>query len=211
MILYKLTDAKGQTRGETQWGVNITHIAKDPDCLPRLCTGTIIHAYRTPIMAVLMNTVHACFLQPRLWEAEGEVAVDDGTKVGCRELTTLKEISLPRMTIEERIEIAVRCAMAIFKGRQFTEWANRWLDRTDRTTPAARDAAASARIGYFGGRYSTNAYAAASAAAAAVTRNEYNCADAIASAASAAAETYSPIGFIEIVEQVRYRRLYGRD
>lgn len=210
MRLYKLTDAKGQTLGETQWGPNVTHKA-DMRYEPMLCTGSVIHAYRMPWLAVLMNPVHACFLDPILWEAEGDVVADDGTKVGCRTLTTLGKIPLPRVPTEERVEIAIRCAMSVYKNRQFTEWASNWLEEIDKTAFAANAAQARARFcNVRGGKTSLcggRTYASASAISAAAAASGGNgCSDAIAHAARAVGlgEVSTPLNFIEeIIQQVQ--------
>ena len=44
MKLYKLTDAEGRTKGETQWGENVTHSVTGK---PKLCSSTVLHAYRS--------------------------------------------------------------------------------------------------------------------------------------------------------------------
>ena len=86
MLLYKLTDAQAQTHGDTQWGDNVEHTA--PGTGP-LCSAGWIHAYTDPLLAVLLNPIHAKFSSPRLWEADGDVgATDHGLKVGCTRLRT---------------------------------------------------------------------------------------------------------------------------
>ena len=53
---YKLTDSKGQTHGRTEWGPGITHQAPG---VGELCTAGWLHAYPDPVLAVLMNPIHA--------------------------------------------------------------------------------------------------------------------------------------------------------
>ena len=73
MKVYKLTDKDGKTYCNTQWGPNVSHSANGKS--GELCSSGWIHFYTNPLIAVLMNRIHANFTSPRLWEAEasGEV------------------------------------------------------------------------------------------------------------------------------------------
>src|SRR5262250_2167785 len=96
--LYKLTDERGQTRGGTQWGEDVTHEALGADGRD-LCSSSWIHAYEHPLLAALLNPIHADFQSPQLWEARGEIGKRDGQlKCGCRKLTTVRQIELPTIT-----------------------------------------------------------------------------------------------------------------
>ena len=45
----------------------------------RLCTADVIHAYEHPLIAVLMNPVHAMFNPPHAaFVAEGEIVAREG-------------------------------------------------------------------------------------------------------------------------------------
>ena len=140
MLLYKLTDTKGQTKYGTQWGVGVTH-NKPVVANPTLCSDEVLHAYTSPLLAVLMNPAHAAFSVPRLWEAIGEVVVSDGTKVGVFQLTTTKEISLPIITAKQQTRFAILCALEVYKDSKFKQWAERWLSGKDRSRKAAYAAA----------------------------------------------------------------------
>ena len=65
--LYKLTDSCGRTRDGTRWGPGVSHSGTGKG---ELCGPGWIHAYEHPLVAVLMNPIHANFQNPRLWEAE---------------------------------------------------------------------------------------------------------------------------------------------
>ena len=96
MTLYKLTDQDGRTRagqaGETQWGLGVKHKATGKPG-QALCTDGWIHAYKHPLLALLMNPIHAKICNPRLWECEGRIGKRAGQlKCGCRTLTTVREI-----------------------------------------------------------------------------------------------------------------------
>jgi hypothetical protein len=145
VTLYKLTDAQGQTHGDgtnhTQWGAGITHEAKGPADGP-LCSASWIHAYEHPLVAVLLNPIHANLKNPQLWSCRGEIGKRDGPlKCGCRALTTVEVLPLPEITTEQRVRFAIGCAWP----RASVAWKKRatgWLSGKDRTAAAARAAAA---------------------------------------------------------------------
>jgi hypothetical protein len=137
--LYKLTDSCGKTRNGTQWGPGISHSGTGEG---KLCGPGWIHAYEHPLVAVLMNPIHANFKNPRLWEAEGEVGLRDGQlKCGCRTLTTVREIPLPAITTEMRVRFGILCAKEVCAYPAWIAWADKWLSGEDRTQAAAAIAA----------------------------------------------------------------------
>ena len=142
MKLFKLTDANGRTKNDTQWGDGKSHKTIGPGI--SLCTKDVIHAYRDPLLAVLMNPIHGQFSDPQLWEAEGDVVTDDGTKVGCKLLTTLRQIDLPDVTTEQRVRFAILVAKEVYTDVEFVKWADLWLSGDDRSKSAAESAARAA-------------------------------------------------------------------
>ena len=135
MRLYKLTDKHDRTYGGCQWGAGIEHTASGEG---NLCTGGWIHAYTDPLLAILLNPIHADFDKPHLWEAEGEIGKDDhGLKVGCTKLKTLKRISKPRINKIQRIAFGILCAKKVCKNKAWAAWANNWLSGKNRTKEAA--------------------------------------------------------------------------
>lgn len=135
MKLYKLTDNKGCTYNNTQWGPGVAHSGTGTG---GLCSGGWIHAYEHPLIAVLMNPAHGNFYTPLLWECEGEVAIRDGQlKCGCKTLTTIKQIPLPEITNIQRIRIAILYAKLAGCGLDWTCWANAWLSGKDRSSESA--------------------------------------------------------------------------
>ena len=101
MKLFKLTDGQGCTMGPTQWGEGVKHsVAADlATAEPELCSNAVIHVYKYLELGLIMNPLHANFRLDgkglRIWEAEGDVVVESWDKVGCRELTTIKELPVP--------------------------------------------------------------------------------------------------------------------
>ena len=176
--LYKLTDENGYTRNRTQWGEGIKHKAKG-EAGQDLCTDGWIHAYVDPNLAVLLNPIHAAFANPRLWEARGVVGKTDcGLKVGCRTLTTIREIPLPQWGIIQTAAFGILCSLEVYTDPAYVTWANRWLEGTDRSTQAAARAA----------KWAARAATATAAAAARAAAEAEAARAATATAAEAAAE-----------------------
>jgi len=95
MKLFKLTTQDNKTRAgennECVWGPNVTHSAIGDG--KELCSAGFIHAYESPLIAVLMNPIHANIDNPKLWECDGEVIKRDGQlKCGVRTLTTVMKL-----------------------------------------------------------------------------------------------------------------------
>ena len=138
-MLYKLTNGSGMTRGNTQWRENVTHRAEEEG--NELCTGQVVHAYRDRYLAVFHDPIAGSYGDTALlWEARGRVVADDGLKVGCKSLTTRRQIPLPVITTEQRVEIAIRTSLLVYKETSYVAWAEGWLSGKDRTRDAARAA-----------------------------------------------------------------------
>ena len=193
MKLYKLTDQDGTTyKGSTLWGVNTTNKAKGKG--KKLCTEDVIHAYEDPYLAILVNPAHADIHNPKLWEAKGKVVVEDGLKVGCKSLTTIKELPVPEITIEQKVKFAIYCSLEVYKEKSFVKWAEDWLSGKDRN----KDAAAYAAAAYAAA--AADAYAAAAAADAAAARAAAYAA-AAAAARAAAARAAADIDFVKLARK----------
>ena len=191
MKLYKLTNKNGCTQGNTQWGIGVTHELKATE-KPRLCTKDVLHAYKNINLALLLNPNHANISNPKIWEAEGEIVVEDYGKVGCFKLTTTKELPCPDWYIDDKkrrrmqVQFAVLCAEGVLhiyenqypddnRPRKAIEAAQNYLKKPSNAAAYAANAAAYAAYEAY------EAYAAANAAAYAA-----NAANAAANAANAA-------------------------
>ncbi len=194
MLLYKLTDKNGKTRAgeenECQWGENITHKVKGNGT--ELCSDGFIHAYEDLLMAVFHDPIGGNYLSEtdaQLWEAQGEVVIKDWGKVGCKNLTTIKRIPIPTLKTEQRVKVAIKCALAIYQDKAFADWANKWLSGDDRSKNAAAHAAyaaANAAANAAADAADAAAYAADTAANAAAHAAANAAANAAADAAYAA-------------------------
>ncbi len=151
--LYKLTDEQGRTRAgednELTWAVGVEHRTACKGT--RLCTADVIHAYEHPLIAVLMNPVHADFNPNtmRLFVAEGEIVAREGQlKCGVYALKIVEEIPVPVLTTEQRVKFAILCAKSVCKNAAWNAWADKWLSSEDRSAWAA-EAAEAARAADF--------------------------------------------------------------
>jgi hypothetical protein len=188
MKAYKLTDSSGCSKSNTQWGENITHTATGTGT--RLCSNGFLHFYTHPLIAVLMNPVHANFENPILWECETSgTTIHEPLKSGCKTLTTIKQIPLPTVTMTQRIAFGILCAKEVCRDTKWLEWAEKWLSGEDRTKGSARTIA---DITIFA------AYHAASA----VVDSYISCSYYTAAAAdSAVYATANEIDFVKLAEE----------
>lgn len=140
-IRYKLTTQDMKTRKGAhneitwvpgKWYESAWKLSESVDCL---CSSRYIHWYSDPLIAVLMNQVHADIENPRLWKCEisGKTLLDKQFKGGSRRVRLIKEIPLPELSELQRIECAIRCTKQIFYDEDWTKWADDWLENKDRT------------------------------------------------------------------------------
>lgn len=188
--LCKLTTSDNYTRkgqmNECLWGEGATHSGTGSG---DLCGSGFIHAYEHPLLAVLLNPIHANINSPNLWLCEGEIAKREGElKVGCISLKTIKRITLPQITTEFRVRFAINIALFVYKAPAFVKWAENWLSRKDRSAWVATKAA-EAEATAWAEEAEAAAWAAAWAAkAAARAAEEWAVEGAAEAAAKAAAE-----------------------
>jgi len=143
-VLYKLTsplNMSGHNKIPTYWGENVTHELPIQSQY-ELCSKDVLHAYRSPSLAMIMDCIHGNYLPfAHLWECEGDVVADDGTKVGCTKLTTINKIIIPELSIDQKVIFAIKCAMHVYNEEKWTSWALAWLDGTNINIDAAAIAA----------------------------------------------------------------------
>lgn len=143
--VYKLTDGEYLTCNDMRWGEGVTHTA-DRSRPPVLCSAGVIHAYRHPLLAAFFSPNHgAAAYYTVLWEATTPEVVTEGIdKLGCREVTTVGQVPLPVLTAAQRVEVAIRVSLLVPQHQSYVDWANSWLDGTDRSPKAAWEAAEAA-------------------------------------------------------------------
>jgi hypothetical protein len=100
------------------------------------------------LLAGLLNPIHANISNPRLWECEGEIGKRDGQlKCGCHTLTTVREISISAITMEQYVRFAIGCTW-MSASAEWRTWASGWLTGIDRTAEAAYAANTVAYVAY---------------------------------------------------------------
>ena len=202
MYAYKLTTQDMKTRrggfNEVTWELHrqVTAVGKGNE----LCSPAVIHSYSSPLLAVLLNPIHADIQNPRLFKARcTKVIATDGLKQGHTSMTLVSELEVPTVTTNQRIAFAILCSLEVEQSESYKLWAQGWLLNRDRTATtasavsraayAAADAVyAAADAAYDSARA---AYAAAYAAADAAYDSAYAAYAAYDSARAAYAAAYA--------------------
>ena len=143
MIRYKLTDENMQTYGGFQWKLGKVYeidIDLQNKNMP-LCFSSWFHVYSHPLVAVLMNPIHAKFTNPRLFKCScsGYHQTDTGLKEGFTKVKLLKELKIPEITLTQRVAFGILCAKKVYKEKEWNEWADKWLKGKDRSWDVAYD------------------------------------------------------------------------
>lgn len=148
IIKYKLTDENMQTRNGFQWELGRWY---EVDGRGRLCSEHWLHFYHHPLLAVLLNPIHADIKgKLRLFEAEveGKTEDDNGLKCGYTKARLVKEVDVPEFTTNQKVAFAIYCALEIYREKSFVRWANNWLLNKDRTAKTAKAAVRAARAAW---------------------------------------------------------------
>lgn len=140
--LYVITDREGKGLDRFQWQQGVITWAtygRDADSGEYWSHAVTDYWLAVFAMPALVNDVPS----PRIWQAEGDRVRTDGFIAACRKLRAIREKSIPRVTIEQRIRFAISCLMPTNPTPRFAVWARRWLkgkDRTSATASAASEA-----------------------------------------------------------------------
>ena len=136
MKVYKLTDQNMRTYKDCRWEVGKW---KETSGKGELCGDGWLHCYSDPLIAVLLNPIHANFNPFRLFIAEtyGWGKHDKGLKSGYKTMRLIKEIEAPLVTRTQKAAFAILCAKQVYKDARWAAWADKWLSGEDRTVAAA--------------------------------------------------------------------------
>ena len=193
---YKLTKQDLTTYNGFQWQLNEW---KETNGIGKLCSEGWLHCYTNPLLAVLLNPVHADIENPKLFECEveGKCIEDKGRKEGWTRMRLVKEIPLPEISLTQKVAFGILCAREVYKEEKWVNWANNWLSGKDRSKEFAD------YVDYADYYIAANAAANAANAAANVTNADYANADyyAAAAAANAAAEKEAVCNLIQLANQ----------
>jgi hypothetical protein len=195
MKFYKLLTQDMTSHKDTKWELNKTITVTEEGI--EMCTDQVLHCYNHPLLALIFNPIHAKISNPRLFEINvDEIVNTDGLKYASKSQTLIKELTIPEITTEQKVEFGIRVAKLVCKDTKWNTWADNWLDKSDRTKESARAAYAA---------YRAAAYAASAAAYAAWAADDADAAD--AAAASTAYACYEDKDkfnkqMIEIIESI---------
>ena len=142
-VVYKLTEQNMTTHGGFRWEIGKQATASGKG---ELCGPGWLHCYSDPLLAVLLNPIHAGIRNPRLFRAEasGESKHDHGLKSGYTKMTLVEEIPVPDVTTEQRVRFGILCSTKVYNDPTYTSWAGGWLSGKDRSAAAAEAAWAAA-------------------------------------------------------------------
>ena len=185
MKYYKLLSKEMTSHNNTEWKLNETITVEKEGV--EMCTDQVLHCYNHLLLAVVFNPIHANIQNPLLFEISVDKIVNtDGLKFASKSQTLVKEISLPEISLEQRIEFAIRVAKTVYKEEKWNEWADKWLsgeDRSEESTTTAANAAYTASNDASAASAASSASSASAAYTAARAANAANAADAAALAA----------------------------
>lgn len=205
-LFYKLVTQDYTTLNNTKWKIGKTVFAAKGEA--KLCSPTVVHSYSSPELAVLLNPIHANIKNPRMLVCEAPKAIiKDWGKNGHEQLTPIKEIELPVFSREQKVYFAILCAMQVYKEPTFILWAESWITGKDRTSKAARSAAAyaadaaNANAAAYAARSAARSDAAAYTARSAAHAAAAHAADAAIHAAADATFTKQKINFNSLAKQ----------
>ena len=130
--LMREDDTTGGDYHILQWGNGINNHIYNQGY--DLCSDGVIHFYIHPLQAAFFYPIHvASYTKLREVTRHSEM-ISDNTKCAAKSVTTGKEIPLPKITPEQRIEIAIRCTLKVYHDPEFVKWANKWLSGEDRSS-----------------------------------------------------------------------------
>lgn len=138
MKAVKLTNTNGITESRIKLVEGVTYVSNgtgDSKILGRFRT------YEHPLLARFFMQLHRSNDTSLAWEIETKGKTNSVTQeqTWCSSLIPIKRIELPLITTEQRVGIAINCALEVFKDEQWRTWAYRWLSGADRSYTTAKE------------------------------------------------------------------------
>jgi len=86
-----------------------------------------LHCYSDPLIAILLNPINENIQNPRIFEVEvdGKEAYNN-MKYAYKKMRLIKEVNVPKITLEQKVKFAVLCALEVCTDNKFTSWAKDW-------------------------------------------------------------------------------------
>jgi len=135
-IAYKLTDSEMKAYKGFQWEIGKWYETTGEG---KLCSPGWLHFYNDPLVGLFMNLTYVNIGNPRLFraEVEGKFLDDNGTRCGYSRARLVEELTVPQISLVQRVRFAILCAKKVYKEKEWNEWADNWLSGKDRTKESA--------------------------------------------------------------------------
>src|ERR1035437_3754730 len=108
-IRYKLTTKDLTTHNGFKWeiGKEVT-----TDGSGNLCSRGWLHCYSNPVLAIILNPIHANITNPHIFEVEcsGENKTDKGLKEGFTSMKITKKLVIPVLSATQKVAFAIYCS-----------------------------------------------------------------------------------------------------
>lgn len=89
----------------------------------------------SPLVAIMLNPWHAQLEKPKMLEMLFTTEVDDTSDPIFR--ISVHEVDIPATTTDQKIIFALMVIMDVYKNDQFNQWAQKWINGTDRGAMSA--------------------------------------------------------------------------
>ena len=133
MKKYKITNQDMTTYADCKWEIDV----KKEIAIPgnTLCSDQVFHFYDSPEIAVLLNPIFYNYKNYRMWEIDGDEVSHDGLKGGSKWQTLVREVPVPIIAPEKKIQIAILLTYKIAKCTipEWNKWADAYLSGDDRS------------------------------------------------------------------------------
>lgn len=136
---YLLADANGHSLRGSQ--IHSGHFIQSRHEGGDLVSRNTWECMSTPQLAVMVNPLHAQSVPARLFEIRHREVALVPRRAGVN--LYIRELSVPTVAPIQKLAFAIMAVRDLNYDHPFTDWAQRWLAGTDRTTIAARLALAS--------------------------------------------------------------------
>ncbi len=89
----------------------------------------------SPLVAIMLNPWHAQLEKPKMLELRfAAVAIDTSDPTISM---NVREVAVPETTTDQKIIFALMVISAVYKNDQFNQWAEKWINGSDRSAESA--------------------------------------------------------------------------
>lgn len=130
MRKYLLVDLKGRSRRGML--IEVDRASVNRRLGGEIVSRNIWECADSPLLAVMINPLHAEFVRPRLFELRGDF---DDKKIN---LQRVREVAVPEVSPEQKLVFAMYCIRSLAPEHIFAAWSERWLANIDRSVTGAQ-------------------------------------------------------------------------